>query len=337
MIKILKIEKEEYQRFWNDKNYHILQSYNWGCIKVSEGWRVERLGVFKEDQLVDILSIQVKKIGVSKFAYIPKIRDFKYWEELKDYSRVELHLDFLVMEFDLPESHKHKFPAFIIPYNDHIQPGQTNIIPLHKLEEEMFAGLKGNYRRNTKKAQGQGVIISIYNSGEDYALDRFYEVLKQIFSNTKMLPRSKEYFWKIWIELSNNNQATIFTAEIKKEICGAYLVVNDNIGAYELYGGVTKLGRDNEAGYLLKWEAIKHFNSLGKDFYDHWGVSKKLQNNTYANDELHNISSFKEGFGGIYKEFFPAHVLLINKQNYKLFKLLKAGGKFLAKLKKMLK
>jgi lipid II:glycine glycyltransferase (peptidoglycan interpeptide bridge formation enzyme) len=337
MLTITQISGEEYSKFWRENNLHILQSFAWGKVKESEGWQIRRLGIWQDGKPVEVLSIQIKKAGASTFAYIPKIKYFKFWNELKEFCSRELKLDFVIVEFDEPASIEIPLPSFFKPYNDHIQPAQTNVVKLHKNEEELFAGLKGNYRRNIKKAQKDNIICNFYTGGEMSTLDKFYSVLEQIFANTKFLPRSKKYFEKIWQEMSQEKLITIITADMGQEVLGSYLIVHDHKGAYELYGGVTRNGRDHEAGYLLKWEAIKFFNLQNKSFYDHWGVAKRFPDGTYDHDELFNISLFKEGFGGEYIEFYPAQVLVINPVKYNLFKIFKTGSKAITGLKKLLK
>jgi len=341
MISISTINQEEYQNQWNQQNYHILQSFLWGNVKEAEGWTIYRLGIFKDGALIDVLSIQSKKIGPTSFGYIPKIKDFQFWKELQQYCNKELLIDFLVIEFDSTISAEQQPPqkgeSILENYNDHIQPAYTNIVTLGKSEEELFMNLKGQYRRNIKKAIKDGVLCTIYKAGEASAIDKFYSVLTEVFANTKYLPRPKKYFSNIWHTLSKTNHISIIIAEKDQKPLGAYLIVNDNIGAYELYGGVTRTGRDFEAGYILKWEAIKYFNAIGFSFYDHWGVSKRMPDGSYANDDLHNISMFKEGFGGMYHEFPVAKILVINKQKYRIFKLLKSFQNVWIKLKKGIK
>jgi len=337
MITISPVKEPEYQKIWQEKNKHVLQSLAWGNVKESEGWQILRAGIFQDDLLVDVLCLQIKNIGVIKFGYLPKINDIKHWSLLSEFCKQELHLDFVIVEFDIQRDAGLQLPPNFVPYQDHIQPPQTNLVNLHKTEEQLFACLKGNYRRNIKKAQKDNIICKFYLQGEDIAVDKLYFVLQHIFANTKFLPRTKKYFNKIWQELSATKEIVIGTAEMGQELLGAFLIVTDNKGAYELYGGVTKNGRNLEAGYLLKWEAIKYFNAQDKDFYDHWGVSKMTEDGIYEHDELFNISSFKEGFGGIYHEFYPTQVLLLAPQKYKIFKLLKAGSNIWTKLIKSLK
>lgn len=336
MISIREIDKETYYNFWNYTDLHLLQSPQWAEIKSKEGWEIKLFGIYEHEELRDIFSIQIKKIGFIKFGYIPKTRLSRSYEALRGYFKKFLKLDFIIFEFDFKKDSELNLPSFLSNYGDHIQPEQTNIVKLNKSEDEFFMSLKGNYRRNIKKALREGLEIKIHTKGNE-SINMFYKVLCEVFLNTKFLPRPKKYFENVWNELSNSNKALIITAEFEGQVVGSYLVAFDNKHAYELYGGVTRMGRDHEAGYLLKWEAIKYFNSIGKISYDHWGVSKMNVDGTYQKGELFNISSFKEGFGGDYVEFYPNQVMVINKTNYNLFKLVRANNKALTKLRKFFK
>jgi lipid II:glycine glycyltransferase (peptidoglycan interpeptide bridge formation enzyme) len=336
MINIKEIGKEEYSNFWSGHNLHILQSVEWGMIKKSEGWECKTIGIFEDENLIDVFSIQIKSINLLRFGYVPKTLLNKHFSELEIYFKNELKLAFVIFEFDYTKDVNLDLPYTLINYNDHIQPEQTNSVMLKKTEEELFMSLKGNYRRNIKKGIGDNLITKIYTEGEE-AIDKFYNVLSEVFSNTKYLARPKSYFVKVWETLSASGKAAIITAEIGEEVYGSYFIVYDNLKSYELYGGVTRKGRDYEAGYVLKWEAIKYFNSLGRISYDHWGVSKRNDDGTYQKDELHNISSFKEGFGGEYIEFAPAKVMVLDKTKFKIFSLLKKTSNVLMKIKKALK
>ena len=162
--------------------------------------------------------------------------------------------------------------------------------------------------------------------------------MQNIFANTKFLEREQKYFQTVWNTLGRSGNARIFTAQHTTNLIGAYLVVNDRRCAYELYGGVTRAGRVVEAGYLLKWEAMRYYNSLGMQFYDHWGVAPQNEAGEYdAKDELYQISRFKAGFGGSYVAFPGAKVLVISEPKYRLFLAGQKVQQLKTKLAKLLK
>lgn len=350
--------KPIYQHLWQSQGLHALQSWDWASVKETEGWSILRLGIFpaenaeKEAIPETVISLQIKTLPVlkKKLAYAPKVTSLA-WFDKKTAQELEKLLvaqdiAFVLYEFDKGVDTS-KISADYQDYQGHIQPQQTNQVSLGKSEEVLFMCLDGKYRRNIKKSQREGVTISQYqfSSGGDNTkpIQLFYSVMQSIFANTKFMERDAKYFQTIWNTLGANDLARIFIAEKAyedghKDIVGAYLVINDNKGAYELYGGVTRAGRDVEAGYLLKWEAIKYFNNLGKEFYDHWGVAPKLANGEYdSSDELYQISKFKAGFGGDFVSFPEAKAQIFSKTTYQLFLLGQSASKLKLKLQKSLK
>lgn len=351
------LEKPQYQAAWREQNLHLLQSWDWLSVKATEGWSILRLGLFPAENADNtaipaaVISLQVKQLPItgSSFAYVPKLKTEAWLEASIKEQMAEIlkqkNIAFVIYEFD--KSIVTLNTQGLLSYDGHIQPQQTNQVILAKPEEQLFAELDGKYRRNIKKAQREGVTVSHYqfSSADDNTkpIKAFYQVMQSIYAHTKFIERDSQYFQTIWNTLGANDLARIFIAEYKNEaseteIVGAYLVVNDNQGAYELYGGVNLKGRDVEAGYLLKWEAIRYFNNFGLKYYDHWGVAPKLADGEYdKNDELYQISRFKAGFGGEYVSFLQPKVQVLNRAAYTMFLLAKKAKELQVKFKKILK
>ena len=324
-----------YTSLWEANSLHILQHYNWGELKKSEGWDILRF-IENEKQVIEF---QVKKLPLLpyRFAYAPKIDpkgfelDLKQWEQVLKESNIAL----AIFEFKDTTSST-PFESLSV-YNDHIQPQQSNTIDLTKSEEELWMGMEGNYRRNIKKAERQGVTITIHNRGND-AIKDFYSVMEDIFQNTKLLKRDRSYYVKLWDMFSPIDKATIFLAQKDDKLLGAYLLLSDANGCYELYGGVTQTGRSLEAGYILKWEAIKHMRSRSLKYYDHWGVAKLNSDGEYdPQDELYRISLFKKGFGGENIIFPPPRVLIVSDNGYKAFRMMNEVKKLGMAFRKLMK
>lgn len=332
---ISNITKDEYIDIWNRSALHILQHYFWGELKAYEGWEIERIKYGNEH----VIQVQCKKVPYLpiRFGYIPKLDpaifksdDKRIEDELKAYFK-DLGLAFVIIEFnkDIDES---SFLNHLPLYEGHIQPQQSNIIDLSRSEDELWMEMEGNYRRNIKKGMKQGVKVSI---NEKEAIDDLYSIMEDIYENTKMLRRNKAYFVKLWELLGSINKAFVIKAVKDDRLLGSYLVVSDNKGSYELYGGVNKQGREMEAGYVLKWEAIKHAKLLGSSYYDHWGVAPIDIDGYDKKDELYRISLFKKGFGGKDVVFPYPRVLVCNERKYDLFKNLSKINKLSVRLRKL--
>ena len=68
----------------------------------------------------------------------------------------------------------------------------------------------------------------------------------------------------------------------------------------EPYGGMTTVGADTRANYLLKWEAIRSSRAAGATSYDLWGLATG------------GIAHFKTGFGGREVRYIGAWDLVLD-------------------------
>ena len=69
---------------WNDNlrklHYsHILQTWEWGEFKhETTGWRTHRLAFYQNNEVVAIVSIGIRKVGIFNIMYAPKGACLKY-------------------------------------------------------------------------------------------------------------------------------------------------------------------------------------------------------------------------------------------------------------------
>ncbi|MFQ5493515.1 MAG: lipid II:glycine glycyltransferase FemX [Candidatus Dojkabacteria bacterium] len=340
MIQIKQItEKHEYDKLWHELGGHLLQSWQWGEIKYPR-WRPMRLAFYKkggsnngsEGVAVAVLTILVKdfsRIGLM-FGYVPRgdipTENFEeIWEALEKFIREKGLIDLVLFELNTPTTQANDFITALPRFNYRVQPGCSNVVDLSVGEEKLWMGMKGKYRRNVKKSVRDGVSVTVYEEGDE-ALEKFYGVMKDLTGHKGFVIQSREYFEKVWKILSVQQCARIYIAELDLEpdrmVVGAYFIACDDKTAFELYGGVTKEGRSTEAGYALKWEAIKSSAKGGKLYYDHWGVAPKKGDDYDLSHELGRISQFKAGFGGEDVCYTETKIMKINSLKARIFSLL---------------
>lgn len=338
-------DKGVYENLWSKNKQHILQSWAWGQTRVGN-WRVERISIGENCPVtVFYRSIPFLK---KEFAYIPKLWGNWSSEEivfaLTEYflkkDRSKRKLSHIVVEPNLfagnPEMHIFS-DAFFVSSKDYIQPKYSNIIDLSPSEEQLFANLKSKTRNEVRMSEKKGVIVKSYSEGIE-PFDRFYEILKYIIAHTDYQMPGRQYFEKVWNELSSAGLAKIFIAtNAEGQDLGAYFMSYDKKGAYHFYGGVNEIGRTYEAGYALKWATIKDAKAMGLEFYDHWGTAPSKNGEYDPADSLYHIARFKAGFGGKEVEFADPQILIIDKFVYNLYKVSLKGQKVIIKLKNLLK
>lgn len=339
-------EEKEYKDLWYLIKGSILQSWNWGQAK-KYNWGVKYLKFSsKEGKAEGEVMILFRRIPfINKcFGYIARgifVRPDSFEEALNsiwEYVRKN-RLAFILIDPENNLEIKDWNTSFkkalencgFIQCGATIQPNQTNVIWLPNDEDRILEKMDGNYRRNIKKAVRHGVMVTEETSEE--GLSKFYDVLNEIFKNTKYVMHGKKYFDIVFKELYKDGLVRILLAKLDDNTLGGYFYGLNANTAYELYGGVTKEGRNNEAGYLLKWEAIKYFKKIGLVYYDQWGVAPQ----NVKNHPLYSITNFKKGFGGKYIEYLPQHVKILDKNGWMIYQLGNRLNKILIKIKASLR
>lgn len=335
---VLNEDNSKYIEIWKKVSGHVLQHPAWGEVK-SPVWTPYRFVVFKDEEAVAVLQVLVRTTSGIKIGYAPRaslsVADMpEITKELKLFLQTNSICDFVLFEFNHEEDN---YFAKHLPVSEYsVQPRCTNVVDVSNIEAAWMA-MKGKYRRNIKKSQREDVTVQVFDTQPD-AVDAFYSVMQEIFKATDYVMHHKSYFVKVWELLSQYDLGRILVAYKDGEVVGAYLVALDETTAYELYGGVTLKGRDLEAGYLLKWEAMQETNRLGRKLYDHWGVAPRNREDNYVQSHpLASISTFKLGFGGNDHCFARTRVLVLNGFKYKLFTALSVMQKMRISLQKKLR
>jgi lipid II:glycine glycyltransferase (peptidoglycan interpeptide bridge formation enzyme) len=335
------IEQSTYVRTWHQNASHILQSWQWGEFRRLGGkWQAHRAMIAGVQFTCFVRKLPLR----GKIAYIPRLdlpNDTAFFNELQLYAKAQA-LGLVLID---PNWHKgtRVLPAGVgMGYQ--IQPQHTNQVSLKsKSETDLWMGMKGNYRRNINKSKRSGVRVEVIDYQSEYRDDAvlsFYRLLQEVSANTDFVLVQLEYFRQLWQVLGESDLARIYLAYDQQDsVVGAYLVVFDANGAYELYGGVSKQGRAVEAGYLLKWEAMLDAHKLGKAFYDHWGIAPfQSRDGVVVYDQSHplaKISEFKAGFGGSVIAFESQIKLIIDPVVNVQYLLLNSAKSILLKFKKL--
>lgn len=341
-IKLL-TDSHEYEKGWEAQALSVLQSWQWSQIKDPNSPHL-RLGFYNEDDLVGVITIQVKTLAkaVVEFGYAPRAKlPEKYFSEslaaLKNFLQEQTNLDFVLFDFDYKakSAKDEQLKQALKLQGETIQPQHTNIIDLGKSEEELWMDLRSSYRRKVKKARRAGLKLEVYEEGEQ-PFQEFWKIMEYIFSNTKYVMHSREYFQRIWSQLSEAGKVEILLLKQQQQLAGAYMTFKSVSHTYELYGGINQLGRELDAGSFLKWESILHSKNSGKQLYDQWGVAPQGEFGNYDNNhELYHISRFKAGFGGNHYDFVPQYSFVQKPLKLKAFNLLMLGKGIKLKLTKL--
>ena len=165
-----------------------------------------------------------------------------------------------------------------------IQPPRTRQVDLRPDETALWGNLRKKWRQYVNKARKGGVRVA---EATVERLPEFYSIYQQTAKRAGFVIRTYESYLGAWQAFDRLGMARLLMAEGPDGVGLATLFllkVGDRV--IEPYGGMTEVGAESRANYLLKWEAIRTSREAGARSYDMWGISHE------------GIEHFKAGFGG---------------------------------------
>lgn len=304
---------KEYKLLWEKQQFHLLQGYEWGELK--GGLRF----IINNDYPLTVHLRKIPLIG-GYIAYSHRLNLpaelIKQIIDSPEFKELGIKLWHIDPAWGAAENNSHGFKV------KSIQPQYTNIIDVLPVEQ-MWAKFKPKYRRNVNKAEREGVAVRTFSTIE--SIDRFYKIMEEVSLRAKFKLMPLNYFRHMQ-QLYQPKKIAVHLAKYQGEDVGTYLVLFDQNGAYELYGGVTSKGREVEASYMLKTHSLAYAFESGAKTYDQWGVAPFTLNDDgsfayQSNHSLSQIAKFKEGFGGNNIKFADSFIVSNNPPALSVYKL----------------
>jgi lipid II:glycine glycyltransferase (peptidoglycan interpeptide bridge formation enzyme) len=186
-----------------------------------------------------------------------------------------------------------------------IQPASTRIVDLTADEDALWGALRRKWRQYVNKARTAG--IEVVEGGGD-RLPEFYGIYRGTARRAGFPIRTLGAYRDIWEAFAPAGQAQLLFAQTPNGQAHATLfLVRCGPRVVEPYGGMTAVGAESRANYLLKWEAMRRSREAGASSYDMWGMVTP------------GIARFKEGFGGREVQYIGAWDLVLNEGGRSLY------------------
>ncbi len=300
---------------------HLLQTSQWGDLKATYGWKIERIRV--DDCGAQILFYRFP-FGLS-LAYIPKgpIGDWlpTLLPQLDIICRqhrafalkVEVDDNFDSTSVEHLQTHDFSSSPHII------QPRQTLIVDLRGEEDEILARMHQKTRYNIRLASKKGISVSPWND-----MESFGGMIQETAERDGFGAHAPTYYTKAYDLFYPLGSCETFAAEFEGQKLAALMVFIRGKRAWYLYGASTIHHRNRMPNYLLQWEAMRWARNRGCTQYDLWGVpdesEEKLEAEfTTRRDDLWGVYRFKRGFGGTLVRSAGAWDRIYNRTIYRLY------------------
>jgi len=191
-------------------------------------------------------------------------------------------------------------------------PMRTLTLDLTQSVEDLLAQMKPKTRYNINLAKRKRLEVRWSKSVKD--LHEFFQLSLVTAKRGKFNPHHMNHYLNILKRSAegSRNRAELVLAFHEGKTISANMVLFFNNTAYYLHGASGNEDRNLMSTFLLQWEAIEKAKKEGFAFYDFWGVDEK---------KWPGVTRFKEGFGGIRKDYPPIYEIPLKKVYYKMYQL----------------
>lgn len=311
---------------FNSAAIHPLQSWEWGEARKRMGIEVLRLGEFSKDQLENVYQLTFHPIPYTgfKIGYLPRsvFPSKKTMEFLHEYGQKRKVIFIKIEPYEFISKLKTQNSKLqlqsknLIKSSHPLFPEWTQILNLHKSEEELLKSMHPKTRYNIRLAQKKGVVVKEMSDGKGF------EIFSKLYFDTcrrqKYFGHTPRYHKIVW-EALKKDIAHIFIAFYNDIPLAAYELFYFNDIFYYPYGGTSLEYRNFMAANLLMWEAIRLGKQLGAKYFDMWG---SLPPRYDQNHSWSGFTRFKEGYGTEFVQFAGSYDLVINPSGYKVYNML---------------
>jgi peptidoglycan pentaglycine glycine transferase (the first glycine) len=329
-MQIIIAENEEKWNGWLRQNYShnpFAQSWDWGEVLISEGKKVERLGVVEGGTILALAQVVYGDLPFGwrhVFCPMGPVLDNNINAETEN-QIYKLLIDHFREEnciFFRTESAR-ALPKKLVPLvkkTIDINPPATVILDLNKSADEMLASMHQKTRYNIRLAEKKDIVI---DNGKNFSV--FWNLMKKTGARDGFKLHREEHYKNLF-NYDSAGQTTAYLNH-KAIACIVYYVFG-NTFTY-LYGASDYHYRNLMAPYLLQWHCIQLAKHSGYEYYDFFGVAPKVNSNSpdYQYDDGHQyagVTRFKLGFGGESCRRAGTRDIVISGGKYKFYKFLRA-------------
>jgi lipid II:glycine glycyltransferase (peptidoglycan interpeptide bridge formation enzyme) len=183
-------------------------------------------------------------------------------------------------------------------------------------EDDLLKGMNQQWRRNIKRADKAGVVVS---QGKASDLPPFHALYAETANRDAFAPRPLSYFERMFSALSAEepDRIRLYLAHHEGELVAATTWVRVGRHVWYSYGASSTARRDVRGSNAIQWRMIRDALDAGADVYDLRGITETLD----AADRHVGLIQFKVGTGGRAVEYLGEWDLPLNRMLYRAFDL----------------
>ncbi len=183
-------------------------------------------------------------------------------------------------------------------------------------EPDILAAMNQLWRRNIKKADKSGVVVS---TGDRADLPAFHELYAHTAERDHFTPRPLRYFETMYDALGAEepDRITLHLAHHEGDLVAATIAIRVGAHAWYSYGASSTHKREVRGSNAVQWAMMRAALAAGAEVYDLRGITDTLD----ADDPHVGLIQFKVGTGGQAVEYAGEWDLPLNRLLYRGFEL----------------
>ena len=318
--------KETWNNFVISQEKHtFLHAWEWGEFNREMGDSIWHLGIYDDDQLMAVALVLGVRARRGNFLFIPHGPIIKSQGISQSETRHKIQTILQVLTQELQTIAKEEGIIFIrispllaelevnrLTFkNLGFRPAPTQIhaevtwtLDLAPDEEQLLMGMRKTTRNLVRRAEREGVSVTISDSEEDVL--RFYKLYNDTSKKQHFTPFSLRYIKEEVYSFSRDGHARVVLGWYKGEPHSGAIVIVYGTSAYYHHGASSSVYPKIPTAYAVQWAAIKEAKRLGVAHYNFWGIAPEEQNKSHP---WAGLTLFKKGFGGYRTDYLHAQDL----------------------------
>lgn len=296
----------------------FLQSWNWGETNKLIGYKIKRLGFYKNGKFSGcaLLIHQPAKRGPHFLIPGGPVMDYSdrkfvryVFGEIKKAATKE-SVWFVRIRPDVEESGNIRSQLKEIGFNPapmHVHGENTLILDLSSEDEDLLKGMRKNTRYLIRKSLNENYKVSVTTDKE--RINDLYLLQKETAKRHNFVGFKKKLLSAELDVFAKDNQALLFECKKEGKLLVSALVIFYSDKAFYHFSASSQESLRTNASYYTQWQIIKNAKELGMAYYDFWGIAAR-------DDPKHRfwgVTVFKRGFGGKRIDWLHAHDLPVKK------------------------
>lgn len=263
----------------------FLQSWEWGQVKASLGYAVERWHALEARCQVVTMPLPAGKqylyvgrgpVGESQEAERALVAQLKQQE-----AGLFLRIDGARRVLGRTVSD--------------VQPSTTLLTHLQQSTDELLSAMHSKTRYNIRLAGKKGVQVQL-DAGQA-GFDAFVQLTQATYKRHGITAHTAAHYKAILDHLNGDHDAPkafVATATHEGDVLAATLMIDWNGVRTYLHGASSDHKKNLMAPYLLHWELMQQARTKGMETYDWWGIAPEGS----KNHPWSGVTRFKKGFHG---------------------------------------